>query len=209
MNTIEAKSLFSEVVEKLWPNWSLSDDEVNFWASRLQYYDYNTAKYAFEQAYSESTSKPNLKRILNFCRSKQPPKITNSQDNEPVLLYICKRIDDGPGKELKFYSKTGKIPNEETLLANAEIKCEQLSQTYGGKWIAFLASNKSTDTDNPPIYGEEARQIAIQNILNGEDCAGKRFLQIYLDKKKKAQPQSSQEKEAQSISEILIDDIPF
>ena len=65
--------------------------------------------------------------------------------------------------------------NVEKTKRKAEYVRKKHEEIYGGEWISIIGQEDVLPDDG--LRGIEARRRAEENILNGSDCPGKRFLQ--------------------------------
>lgn len=84
---------------------------------------------------------------------------------------------------------------------------KQFERLYGGKWITV----QTKPPEDNGLRGEQARQKAMRDILNGPDTRTKRWLTEYLNRKKdKPKPKKREpEQEPVLIGAVIEDEIPF
>ncbi|KKM86150.1 hypothetical protein LCGC14_1281880 [marine sediment metagenome] len=109
-----------------------------------------------------------------------------------------------------------KLKSFDYYKAEVEVKnwlCETLFPTKSpqiGKLLTYLSAHKAGDhkrkeddrfiKDPNKLYGNEARDLAFANILNGPDTPGRRWLVVYLEDKYPCKPMLPKMKTVETLS---------
>jgi len=190
MQTNEKTIFIEKELEGLWPDWQPTEAETRVWLNTLERFDYNTARTAIQQYFSDtggnyrrpkpsgfitkasvisqgksvSKEKPELPQTHVFISCIEPPENNPNRTDHKIPVYPddLKRIDD-----------------EDYVRNCAHGMAERFKQLYGGHWIVIVEPRKEPSG----LIGEEAREKAFNDILNGPDTKTKLWLKQYLDDK--------------------------
>jgi len=167
-----------EDIQALWPRLDINQQQAKLWCDSLVRYDRIIVKAGIEEHYriSGKAIKPDLNRILEYCRSKQA---AGKKDCKVVTDFEIMR-EDNPRFCDRHSCNESKLKGVSTdrRMDNANSVVEKFNRMYGKKHYAVLVYDENNPpTEDSKIMTREQKLAIDQKILNGPDCLGKRFLQ--------------------------------
>lgn len=219
MDRIQTINFIENELKGLWPQWEPTEAETRVWFGLLARYDSDIARTAAQQYFSDeggNYKRPKPKGIIEKARNiLQTRNVGQSFTKEPVLTTVFVECLEPPeknprlkGKRKAVYAETDALQRDKDyVLACAENVRKQFEKRCGGKWITV----QTKPLEDSELFGEQARQKAFRDILNGPDTKKKKWLQKYLHKDKKPMPERHKKKEEKPvlIGAVIEDEIPF
>lgn len=215
MNTTETDRFVSNVLGGLWPDWTPTDEEMRVWYGVMSHYDYETARTATQQYFSDSGGnykRPKPAGIIAKAKVLIQNANLGRQESKEILTNVFIECLDPPERNPKLKNKRKAVyaisdilqRDHDHVLRCADTMRRKFEQLYGGHWITV----QTKPPEDNGLRGEQARQKAMRDIMNGPDTKTKRWLTKYLNRdkpKKKKQP----EQEPVLIGAVIEDEIPF
>ena len=189
MDRNEANRFIDSVLGGLWPDWAPSEEETYVWFKKIGRFDYETARTAAQDYFADAGGhykRPQMSGIVTKAQViLQNQNVGRSNTNEPVLTTVFVECLEPPernpkleGKRKAVYAATDALQSDKDhVLRCAETMRKAFERLYGGKWIT-VATKPAIDNG---LRGDQARQKAFRDILQGEDTKTKRWLMGFLE----------------------------
>ncbi|MCJ7483902.1 MAG: hypothetical protein MUO31_13165 [Thermodesulfovibrionales bacterium] len=187
MTHVEADLFIEKVLKAYYPRWNPKDEEFEGWVRRLVYYDYEQARKAVESLFFESkvrTIEPPAGKVMAIIKSTTKVAVKDVPLIQTNLFVECIEAPErnlnlkGAKKGVFAADKQGQ-DDYDYLLRCAEVMKIKHQELYGGVWIIVHAPKQEP---NSGLRGEQARDKAFADILNGPDSTTRRWLEKYLEK---------------------------
>jgi hypothetical protein len=179
MTELQAQNFIQATLQGLWPDWEPTDAQYGLWSRKLKRYDYNKAKEAVNEWFCEQTinyKRPPINKILKWVGTKRAHQAINTEDYELITLYEL--FDPNSDWRISFAGKKGQSHQSLEESAAREVKrCESL---YKRKLVIRQLWNLKKSESK--LRGNQARDKAFADILNGPDTRTRRWLEKYLSK---------------------------
>ena len=219
MDRAEVTKYIETELKGLWPDWNPTEAEMRVWFGVLAPFNYDVAQIAAQQYFSDTGGnfkRPKPNGIITKARViLQTRNVGRQNAKEPILttVYIecLKPPERNPkleGKRKAVYAATDELQcDTDHVLRCAETMRREYERLYGGQWITV----QTKPAEDNGLRGEQAKQKAFRDILNGPDTKTKRWLQKYLSKDEKPMPERHKEQEQEPIliGAAMEDNIPF
>ena len=127
-------------LQKLWPAWKTTDDEIELYQKRLKHYDYDVVCEAIEEHKATKQggmNSPKIWHIIAICKDKGGRR---ANKRVPVVNYWveCVENEEQPwrkGEQVKFWATDKRfLLHGLKQEKSAEQCCKQVAGLYGGKW---------------------------------------------------------------------------
>jgi len=194
----EKLKFIQNVLIGLWPDWKPTDEESRVWFGHLDKYDYETARTAAEQYFSDAGG--NYRRpkpwglIIKASLIIQKRGGGTKPAELPQTTFYIRCIippDDHPNRTdhmIPVYPEDLKRIDDPDYVRNcAHGLAERFKELYGGVWSVVIVEKREPSG----LVGKAARDKAFRDILDGPDTRTKRWLQGYLNWDKSAQKETS------------------
>jgi len=200
----EAKQ-FLDHLEKLWPRWEKSEEQVRLIGAAVRSADFKVAVGASNTVWvgqSRRTVEPPVNAIRTEIRA-QSPVVKKTASGSTGRAYALRKVDDSGTQvapDIEFWWVRNQ-PSPERAMEWAREMCVKHEQLYGGKWIVI---QRDLDPVLPQEPAEGSRDDAEALIACGDDTPGRRFLEQVLLRREKTKgrtpaadnPVAVQDKEA-------------
>ena len=209
MQKAEKVKFLEDVLMQLWPAWEPTEAETRVWFGCLERYDYDTARTAAEQYFSDAGGnyrRPKPWGLINkahlIIQKRGGGAKTAELPQTKVYISCIEPPEHNPNRtdhKVPVYPEDlSRIDDPDYVRDCAHGMAEQFKQFYGGHWIVIVEQKKP----DSGLRGREASDKAFRDILDGPDTKTKRWLQKYLNRKKTTQKETS---EPVHISEALAE----
>jgi hypothetical protein len=174
----------------LWPDWDASDIQLTNWIQKLKNCEYRRAKGAVENVWRSEKiqhKRPPQGRIFEAfgqCVDKKAVKGKDVPDTT-VFVQCIEPPAENPNRtdhKIRVYpADLSKMNDLDYLRDCGHYMAERFEELSGGKWIVIIEKPKP----DSGLRGAQARDKAFKDILDGPDTKTKRWLQRYLDAKRR------------------------
>ena len=185
MNRIEFAEWFDAEVRSRWPNWRVNSCIVGDWFTALHRYDVTVLTEVVRQhKIRDDPARPRIKQVHALARTRAIADRPATPQQETNVFIECLKAPPGRPNLVGLRKGVYVYPparqsDADYVRAAAEWMCRRHEEIYGGHWISVVTQPPTDDG----LRGEPARRKAYENILNGPDTPGKRWLQRYLGRK--------------------------
>ncbi len=145
MTSLELMKFIQEEIKPLWPEWTLTDVEMDAWVYNLRQYSKEILAATIKEFYAGKHGQfkyPKMFPFLQIARMKYFESLPKrkASDEEMVCHYKlkCVKHDIEPNRVnqvMTFWGKRKDIRDDNTMLDAATAKCDNVSQLYGGDWV--------------------------------------------------------------------------
>lgn len=189
MNSTETDKFVDNVLGGLWPDWKPTEEEMRVWYGVMGRFDYDVAQLAAQQYFSDAGGnykRPKPQGIVTKARVILDNRnVGQKTKNDPVMTTVFIECLEPPernphleGKRKAVYAATDALQcDKDHVLRCAETMRLAFERLYGGKWITV----QTKPPINNGLRGEQARQKAFRDILEGPDTRTKRWLIRFLE----------------------------
>ncbi len=181
MDYKEKEGFIESVLKGLWPDWEPKDAETRVWLWVLSKFDYEIAKVAAEQYFSEETGNWKRPKPAKFIAKanvllQRAGKSTPQEERKTDTYVYCQEHAEKPeriGWEVPIFTLKLKDQYEPDYVSQAaEQARQQHEEVYGGHWITI----KKQPLRDDGLRGAAAKKQAEENVLAGPVFSGQRWL---------------------------------
>jgi len=179
MTEMQARDIIENCLKAHWPAWEFKGQELKVWLDELRKFDASTAEQAIDELYKswDSTRYPKMPQIMAKIRDRM--QHNRQQHVECVPLYQILR-EDGSPKGRPIFGPSNLAGEQLTEIATRHIG--HINRMFPGTRHSYITIDNTTEQAEQ-YYGPDARDRAIDEILEGPDTKTRRWLEAYLAKK--------------------------